>query len=144
MVDFWQLFGLGVVGDMSDHDIAENCQPSSITKHCVSRSIVTAKDTNLFVSAAQVKCADGTSYTSAAVIVTVPLGILKNGNITFTPALPANFIAARDRLKAGTTNKLMVKFDRQFMTDDEMKYIWFGVDRTVTGAGAVSTATWHY
>lgn len=75
-------------------------------------------------------CADGKKYTSAAVIVTVPLGILKKGNITFTPALPASFTAATTRLKAGTTNKLMVQFDRQILTDEQMKYIWFGIDRT--------------
>lgn len=47
-------------------------------------------------------------------IVTVPLGVLQKGAITFSPPLPAWKQAAIDRLRMGVLNKTYLRFPRQF------------------------------
>ena len=49
-----------------------------------------------------------------AVVVTVPLGVLKAGTIQFTPALPANKQKAIQRLGMGTLDKIYLQFDDPF------------------------------
>ena len=56
----------------------------------------------------------GTTYKADAVIVTVPLGILKAGCIEFTPPLPTSKVAAINRLGYGTLVKVMLEFDQVF------------------------------
>ena len=46
------------------------------------------------------------------VLVTVPLGVLKSGSISFSPALPKWKQLAVDRLGYGTLNKVVLAFDR--------------------------------
>lgn len=58
--------------------------------------------------------ADGAQQSFDAVIVTVPLGVLKRGAIAFSPTLPAGKQAAIDRLGMGTLDKLYLKFDHAF------------------------------
>jgi predicted NAD/FAD-dependent oxidoreductase len=50
------------------------------------------------------------SYIGSHVIVTVPLGVLKKGVITFTPKLPETKQQAIDTLLMGTLNKVWLKF----------------------------------
>lgn len=56
------------------------------------------------------------------VIVTVPIGVLKAGTITFTPALPAVKAAAIARLGSGLLNKCFLEFapGTQFWPSDRM------------------------
>ena len=49
-------------------------------------------------------------FNAEAVVVTVPLGVLKNGDIQFTPALPPRHQAAIKNLGMGTLNKLILEF----------------------------------
>ena len=49
-----------------------------------------------------------------AVIVTVPLGVLKRGTVQFTPALPTAKRKAIQRLGMGVLDKVYLKFDRPF------------------------------
>ncbi|MEM8859877.1 MAG: FAD-dependent oxidoreductase, partial [Chloroflexota bacterium] len=49
-----------------------------------------------------------------AVVVTVPLGVLKAGAIQFKPELPAYKRDAIDRLGMGTLDKIYLKFDEVF------------------------------
>ena len=49
----------------------------------------------------------GEMFEGAAVIVTVPLGCLKAGDITFEPSLPAWKTEAIDKLGFGNLNKVM-------------------------------------
>ena len=49
-----------------------------------------------------------------AVVVTVPLGVLKSGDITFNPALPKNKQQAIARLGMGTLDKIYLQFDQVF------------------------------
>ena len=51
-------------------------------------------------------------FECAAVIVTVPLGCLKAGDIAFEPPLPAWKAAAIARLGFGDLNKVVLEFPR--------------------------------
>lgn len=52
-----------------------------------------------------------------AVIVTVPLGVLKKGVIAFEPGLPDEKMQAIARMGMGTVDKLFMMFDRKFWHD---------------------------
>lgn len=58
--------------------------------------------------------ADGTTTGFEAVIVTVPLGVLKSGSLTFAPALPDWKQGAIDRLGMGLLSKVCLRFDQPF------------------------------
>jgi monoamine oxidase len=51
------------------------------------------------------------------VIITLPLGVLKSGEIKFTPELPASKQSAIARLGVGTVHKTILQFDRVFWPD---------------------------
>ena len=53
-----------------------------------------------------------------AVIVTVPLGVLKSGDLRFTPPLPADKLNAVAKLGMGLLDKLYLKFDEVFWDGD--------------------------
>ncbi|MEM7112520.1 MAG: FAD-dependent oxidoreductase [Chloroflexota bacterium] len=53
-------------------------------------------------------------YTAEHVIITVPIGVLKAGTITFAPELPAAKQAALDRLGMGKFEKLALRFPHRF------------------------------
>ncbi len=57
---------------------------------------------------------DSGTATFDAVIVTVPLGVLKAGSIAFTPALPSATQNAIDVLGYGTLDKIYLQFDEVF------------------------------
>ncbi|MBL9086839.1 MAG: FAD-dependent oxidoreductase, partial [Planctomycetia bacterium] len=50
-------------------------------------------------------------------VVTLPLGVLKAGAVTFSPALPAGHRAAIERLGMGLMNKVWLTFPRRFWGD---------------------------
>lgn len=62
-----------------------------------------------------VSSADDT-WTGTEVVVTVPLGVLKAGAITFEPALSVDRQAAIDRLEMGNLEKVLLVFDEAFWT----------------------------
>ncbi|MCL4262156.1 MAG: FAD-dependent oxidoreductase [Anaerolineae bacterium] len=51
-------------------------------------------------------------------IITVPLGVLQKGSITFSPPLPAWKQAAIEHLRMGVLNKTYLRFPRQFWEQD--------------------------
>lgn len=53
-------------------------------------------------------------FSAKYAIVTVPLGVLRSGNIEFAPALPAWKQGAINRLRMGNYNKLVLRFPRAF------------------------------
>ncbi|MDD9989863.1 MAG: FAD-dependent oxidoreductase [Spirochaetaceae bacterium] len=61
-----------------------------------------------------VTTAAGATFEAARVIVTVPLGVLKKGGISFSPPLPTWKRQAIDRLKMGVLNKTVLLFDDVF------------------------------
>ena len=58
------------------------------------------------------------SFTGKYVVVTVPLGVLKNNDIEFTPKLPERKQQAIDKLGMGTMDKLYMVFPEVFWHDD--------------------------
>ncbi len=60
----------------------------------------------------------GDSQRFDAVIVTVPLGVLKQGAIAFNPGLPAQKLDAIARIGMGTLDKVYLQFDAPFWDKD--------------------------
>lgn len=61
---------------------------------------------------ATVSLRDGSVLEAGHVLITVPLGVLKTGDIAFDPPLPADKREAIDRLGMGLLNKHWLRFDR--------------------------------
>ncbi len=81
------------------------------------------------------------AFTAAAAILTVSTGVLRAGQIAFTPALPAEAVAALDGLPMGLLSKIVLQAataDRLGMAPDT------GVFRRLTTRGApfLSTSFW--
>ena len=57
-----------------------------------------------------------------AVLVTVPLGVLKNNDIEFVPNLPENIQGSIDRLGFGIFNKVWLTFDDEYFNDQYMYF----------------------
>lgn len=76
---------------------------------------VTAIDTTGDVAVVTV---DGEDVEARRVIVTVPLGVLKAGTISFEPPLPERTTAAIERLGMGSYEKVVFVFDERFWTDE--------------------------
>ena len=66
----------------------------------------------------RIHCSNGAVLTGGRVIVTMPLGVLKSGAITFSPALPLRKAEAIDRLGMGLLNKHFLRFDNAFWPED--------------------------
>lgn len=72
-------------------------------------------------SVARVKTDKG-EFTADRVLVTLPLGVLKSGHVTFTPALPAKKQQAIERLGMGVLNKCYLQF-RDVFWDEEADWL---------------------
>lgn len=57
-------------------------------------------------------------------LITVPLGVLKNNAIAFTPPLPNAQLGAIERLNMGNVNKFLLVWDTAFW-DENIQYIGF-------------------
>ncbi len=66
----------------------------------------------------EVEFADEATMTADAVLVTVPLGVLKAGVIEFEPPLPDDKLAAIDRLGMGVLDRVVLQYDKLFWDDD--------------------------
>jgi monoamine oxidase len=73
------------------------------------------------------------AYRARFVVVTLPLGVLKRGNVAFAPALPAEKQAAIDRVGMGLLNKTYLRFPHQFWP---AKPDWLGMVSTPKGRWA--------
>lgn len=62
--------------------------------------------------------ASGATFVGSHAIVSVPLGVLKTGDITFDPALPARKRQAIARLGMGNLEKVVLQFGHAFWDDD--------------------------
>ena len=58
--------------------------------------------------------------TGDAAVVTLPIGVLQAGAVTFTPALPARQREAIGRLGSGALDKVVLRFDDAFWDDTEL------------------------
>lgn len=66
---------------------------------------------------------DQAAFKADRVLVTVPLGVLRSGGITFLPALPEQKTDALQRLRMGTLNKCYLRFREMFWEEDDH---WIG------------------
>lgn len=67
--------------------------------------------------------------TGTHAIITLPLGVLKRGAVTFTPALPAAKVTAINRLNMGVLNKTYLRFPRVFW-DRDVEWLDYIGERT--------------
>lgn len=68
---------------------------------------------------------NGKEYTATKVIVTVPLSILKSGDISFTPGLDATKTSALGKFKMDAAMRILLDFKSNFWGQDS-SYIWGG------------------
>lgn len=71
--------------------------------------------------------ANGGKIEADYVVVSVPLGVLKNNAITFTPTLPTNKINAISNTNIGNVNKFLLVWNTTFW-DTNLQYIGFTPD----------------
>lgn len=64
--------------------------------------------------------ANGTDFTADRAVVTVPIGVLKAGDIQFSPALPKSKLNAIKKLGSGTINKTWMQFPYAFWETDKL------------------------
>ena len=67
----------------------------------------------------QVFCEDGESFDADHVVVSTPLGVLKDNAITFDPPLPQRKVEAIQGLGFGTLNKVVLVYNRPFWKVDQ-------------------------
>lgn len=60
----------------------------------------------------------GGSFTADCALITLPLGVLQQGDVKFDPPLPPRKQQAIDRLGMGLLNKLYLRFDQPFWDTD--------------------------
>ncbi len=65
-----------------------------------------------------VELVDGAVVTAAEVVVTVPLGVLQAGAVTFEPPLEPDVLDAMGRLGMGVYDKVFLRFPERFWGDD--------------------------
>ena len=70
-------------------------------------------------SIAELICEDGDVIEAHHVVLTTPLGVLKNRSITFKPELPSWKLNSIDRLGFGTLNKVILVYDEPFWDIDQ-------------------------
>nr|WP_279433182.1 NAD(P)/FAD-dependent oxidoreductase [Curtobacterium sp. PhB136] len=62
----------------------------------------------------KVTTTDGSEFCAAEVVVTVPLGVLRAGDVVFDPPLAGPAAGALDRLGMGVYDKVFLRFPEQF------------------------------
>jgi monoamine oxidase len=72
------------------------------------------------------------TVTADRVLVTVPLGVLKAGALTFDPPLPDTKLGAIKRIGFGLLNKVVVTFDKPFWPDSTPMIGLVGNNQPVT------------
>lgn len=68
-------------------------------------------------SGVAVTSTDGRTESGSHVLVTLPLGVLQAGSVSFVPVLPTDRRAAIDRLGMGQFEKVALRFERPFWTE---------------------------
>ena len=79
-----------------------------------------------------IRIATGESQRVDRVIVTVPLGVLKSGDITFEPRLPVATAVAVVGLGMGVSDRVWLRYDEKFWTTDATYWSVIGSDFPIT------------
>ena len=110
-------------GDFENYAIAPPVGQSQIFKkafgHLFEHVKLNSRITEVNYEAEKVVLKDdlGETYSADAVIVTVPLTILKKGTIAFKPGLPKSKMEAIKKLEMGCGGKVFVKFKKNLWGD---------------------------
>lgn len=99
---YWDLLNDNIAAPISDK-ISLNTVVTSID-YSGSEIVITDSNSN--------------TYTADKVIITVPLTILQDGDITFTPALDASKTDAFNKMAMGPGMKVFLKFSERFYKDN--------------------------
>lgn len=67
----------------------------------------------------EILCENGAIFRANKVIIAVPLGALKKGDIKFEPALPGEKVAAIQRMGVGNVCKILLEFDKPITTSKQ-------------------------
>ncbi|KAI0817703.1 Sec1-like protein [Xylaria sp. FL0064] len=70
------------------------------------------------MASTRIECEDGSVFEADYVVSTIPLGVLKHGNVEFQPALPKAKSEAISRLGFGILNKIILVYDHAFWDTD--------------------------
>jgi polyamine oxidase len=70
-----------------------------------------------------VRSEDGAAEEGSHAVVTLPLGVLEAGTTRFSPALPADRVAAIERLGFGCYEKVALVFDRPFWREAGLSHM---------------------
>lgn len=95
--------------------------PSKLDLHTrkVAKHISYATDTSTAVMNGRVFCEDGESFEADHIVLTTPLGVLKDNAVTFDPPLPARKVEAIQSLGFGILNKVILVYDKPFWRVDQ-------------------------
>ena len=91
--------------------------------------------------AAKVICEDGDTFDAQHVVLTAPLGVLKDRSITFEPELPVWKQAAIDNMGFGVLNKVILVYDKPFWDVDQDM---FGLLRDTRSYGSLNQADYSW
>ncbi len=80
----------------------------------------------------RVSCADGAVETGSHVVVTVPLGVLKQGRPRVDPPLPGPVRASIDALGFGRYEKVALRFETPFWRDARVSHLTVFCSRSTT------------
>lgn len=67
----------------------------------------------------KIRCEDGSVIEADYVVNSIPLGVLKHGDVEFDPPLPRWKTEAIERLGFGVLNKVVLMYDRAFWEEDK-------------------------
>ena len=101
-------------------ELFESAFQTSLSKVIYNQQVVTIDYSGALVSVAT---ASGSIYTADKIILTVPLGVLKEGDISFNPALSAAKQSAIDKIGFGNILKIFLKFSSRFWAEDTSSII---------------------
>lgn len=87
--------------------------------HKVAKHVSYTTDTNAAYLNGRVFCEDGESFEADHIVLTTPLGVLKDNAVTFDPPLPARKVEAIQSLGFGTLNKVILVYDKPFWRVDQ-------------------------
>ncbi|KAK4698128.1 hypothetical protein P7C71_g68, partial [Lecanoromycetidae sp. Uapishka_2] len=85
----------------------------------VAKHISYTSDTNAANLNGRIFCEDGDSFEADHIVLTTPLGVLKDNAVSFDPPLPPRKMDAIQNLGFGTLNKVILVYDKPFWKVDQ-------------------------
>jgi monoamine oxidase len=110
--------------------------PSEVLLNQAVSKIIIPKDPDFLSAYVRVETSTGESYEGSHVIVTVPMGVLKSGTITFEPPLPVAKQEVIQRIGSGNIERVVMTFKKPFWrTNPSKPSNFFCVPNPVAASG---------